>query len=87
MTVFTITVRNSENSITSANLAAVELLFSDQTTMEVPAETPILPYQLPIGESVTIKVLWDWSERRGESVAIEVKTPEDYFGVTQITIP
>jgi hypothetical protein len=87
MTTFSFTVKNSENSITSANLTTVEVLFPDQTTIEVPAESPTLPYQLPIGESVTIKALWDWSESRGTTVAIEIKTPEDYFSVLQLTIP
>jgi hypothetical protein len=87
MTIFSITVSNSENSIASANLTTVELLFSDQTTLEVPTETPSLPYQLSIGESVSLTVVWDWSEKRGENVAIEIKTPEEYFGITQVLIP
>ncbi len=87
-TYFNITVRNSENSVASANLAVVELLFADQTELIVFNEPPpSLPYELPIGESVTLKCLWDWTDRRGESVAITVKTPEEYFGVTQVTIP
>ncbi len=88
VTVFSITVKNDENSIVSANLALVELLFTDETTLEVPVESPPgLPYTLPIGDSVTFKCLWDWTSRRGENIAIEIKTPENYFGITQVTIP
>ena len=88
MSFFNITVRNSENSIVSANLVLVELLFADQTELIVFVEPPPdLPYDLPIGESVTFKCLWDWTDRRGETVAITVKTAEEYFGVTQLAIP
>jgi len=66
----------------------VELLFADQTELIVFVEPPPdLPYILPIGESVTFKCLWDWTDRRGENVAITIRTPEEYFGVTQQTIP
>jgi hypothetical protein len=88
MTYFNITVKNSENSIVSADLTTVELLFSNGTTQEVPVESPPeLPYTLPIGDTVTLKCLWDWSDNRTETVAIMVKTPEGYLGYFQKTIP
>jgi len=88
MTYFNITVENSENSIVSANLTLVEIVFADYTTLEVPVESPPeLPYTLPIGDTVTLKCLWDWSDYRGETVAIYVETPEGYLGYLQQTIP
>jgi hypothetical protein len=88
MSTFNITVTNSEYSVTPANIAYVELLFADQTTQIVTTEPrSSLPSELPIGESVTLKVLWDWADRRGESVAITIKTIEGYFGILQETVP
>lgn len=87
MTSFSITVKNSENSIASADLELVEVLFADETSLEVPVESPSLPYTLPIGDSVTLTCVWDWTNSREEYVAITVKTPEEYFGITQQTIP
>jgi len=88
MTYFNITVKNSENSIVSANLTLVEIVFADYTTLEVPIESPPdLPYTLPIGDTVTFKCLWDWADNRGETIAITVKTPEGYLGYLQQTIP
>jgi len=85
---FSITVKNSENSIAAANLTLVEIMFEDYTTVEVPVEsTPELPYTLPIGGTVTLKCLWDWSDYRGETVGIQVKTPEGYLGYKQQTLP
>jgi len=88
MTFFNITVKNSENSIVSANLTLVEILFTNSTTQEVPVESPPdLPYTLPIGGTVTLKCLWAWADNRGETIAITVKTPEGYLGYLQQTIP
>jgi hypothetical protein len=88
VTFFNITVKNSENSIVSANLTLVEILFSNGTTLEVPVESPPdLPYTLPIGDTVTLKCLWDWVDNREETIAITVKTPEGYLGYLQQTIP
>ena len=88
MTFFNITVKNSENSIVSANLTLVEIGFADYTTLEVSIESPPeLPYTLPIGDTVTLKCLWDWIDNRGETIAITVKTPEGYLGYLQQTIP
>jgi len=85
---FSITVKNSENSIAAANLTLVEIMFEDYTTVEVPVESPPeLPYTLPIGDTVTLKCLWDWSDHRGETVGIQVKTPEGYLGYKQQTLP
>ena len=88
VTVFKITVKNSENSIVSADLSLVEVLFTNGTTLEVPVESPPdLPYTLPIGDTVTLKCLWDWSDYRGQTVGIHVKTPEGYLGYIQQTLP
>ena len=88
MTFFNITVKNSEYSIVSANLTLVELRFPDGTTQEVSVESPPdLPFTLPIGDSVTFKCLWDWSDSGGETVAITVETPEGYLGYSPQTIP
>jgi hypothetical protein len=85
---FRITVKNSENSIAAANLTTVEIMFEDYTTEEVPVESPPdLPYTLPIGDSVTLKCLWNWSGHRGETVGIYVNTPEEYIGYRQQTLP
>jgi hypothetical protein len=88
MTIFNITVENSENSIVSANLTLVEILFTNGTIHEVSVESPSeLPYKLPIGDTVTLKCLWDWADNREETIAITVKTPEGYLGYIQQTIP
>lgn len=88
MTYFSITVKNSENSIVAANLTLVEIMFEDYTTEEVSVESPPdLPYTLPIGDTVTLKCLLDWSDHRGETVGIYVKTPEGYLGYIQQTLP
>jgi hypothetical protein len=87
VTFFNITVKNSENSIVSANLTLVEILFSNGTTLEVSVESPDLPYTLPIGDTVTLKCLWDWVDNREVTIAITVKTPEGYLGYLQQTIP
>ncbi len=88
VTAFNITVKNSENSIASANITLVELLFSDETSLEVSVEPPPdMPFTLEIGESVTFRCLWNWAGKRGENVAITVQTPEEYLGITQIITP
>jgi len=85
---FSITVKNSENSIVAANLTTVEIRFADYTTEEVSVESPPgLPYTLQIGDTVTLKCLWNWSGHRGETVGIYVKTPEGYLGYQQKTLP
>lgn len=85
---FNMTVKNSENSIVNANLTLVQIMFADYTTEEVPVELPPgIPYMLPIGESVKLKCVWDWSDNRGETVGIYAKTPEGYLGYLQKTIP
>ena len=88
VTFFKITVKNSENSIVSANLTLVELLFGNGTTLEVSVESPpALPYTLPIGDTVTLKCLLNWVDNREETIAIMVNTPEGYLGYLQHTIP
>jgi len=85
MTYFNITVTNSEYSIVDANLTVVELFFQNYTSLEV--SVPGLPYTLPIGDTVTLQCLWDWSGDQEETVAIYVSTPEGYLGSTQETLP
>ena len=85
---FNITVKNSENSIAVANLTTIEVLLSDGTTQVVSVQSPPeLPYNLPIGDTVTLKCLFDWSEKRTETIAITVKTPEGYLGYLLKTLP
>jgi hypothetical protein len=84
---FSITVKNSENSIAAANLTVVEIRFQDYTTEEVSVESPSLHYTLSIGDTVTLNCLWDWSDHREETVAIYVKTPEGYLGYIQQALP
>ena len=86
-TFFNITVSNSEHSIDVANITTVEVIFSNYTSLEVAVEAPELPHTIPIGESVTLKVLWDWSNNRQEAVAILVKTSEGYLGYLSHTTP
>jgi hypothetical protein len=88
MTHFNITVTNSEYSIDVANLTTVEIVFSNYTSIEASVEAPpALPYTLEIGDSVTLKVLWDWTNSRQETVGIYVTTPEGYIGYLQQTTP
>jgi hypothetical protein len=55
---FSIAVKNSENSIVTANLINVEIMFEDYTTENVSVESPPgLPYKLSIGGTVTLKCL------------------------------
>jgi hypothetical protein len=85
---FNIIVKNSENSIVAANLTLVEIVFTNGTTQEVPVESPPdMPYTLPIGDTITLKCLWEWTDNRGETIAITVETPEGYLGYLQKTIP
>jgi hypothetical protein len=84
---FSITVKNSENSIDDANITTVEVVFEDYTTEEASVESPSLPHTLSIGDEVTLDCLWDWSDHRGETVQIYVKTSEGYLGYTQKTLP
>jgi hypothetical protein len=84
---FSITVKNSENSIAAANLTTVEIRFEDYTIEEASVESPSLPYTLSIGDTVTLNCLWNWSDHRGETVGIYVMTPEGYIGHIQQTLP
>ncbi len=85
MTYFNITVTNSEYSIVDANLTVVELFFANYTSIE--ASVPDLPYLLPIGDTVTLQCLWDWSGDQEETVGIYVTTPEGYLGYAAAEIP
>ncbi|MDX1813235.1 MAG: hypothetical protein R3319_00425 [Candidatus Bathyarchaeia archaeon] len=88
MTYFNITVSNSEYSIDSANLSTVEVIFSNYTSLDLSVEAPpAIPYTLEIGESVTLNVLWDWTNSREEPIAIMVTTLEEYIGYLQHTTP
>lgn len=84
---FSISVKNSENSIEAANITVVEIVYEDYTTEEVSIESPDTPYILSIGDIVTLQCLWDWSDHRGETVGIYVKTPEGYLGYIQQALP
>jgi len=83
-TYFNVTVSNSEYSTVSANLTRISVNLEDQTTVEVAVESPGLPYTLQIGETVTFKCLWDWSDREEEAAIVVVETPEGYFGQSEI---
>jgi hypothetical protein len=85
-TYFNVTVTNSEHSIISANITSIKLNLEDETTVEVVTESPSLPYTLSIGETVTLKCLWDWTDRRGEGVIVVVDTSEGYFGQSEIYV-
>jgi hypothetical protein len=82
-TYFNVTVTNSEHSTIPANLTRVQLSFQDQTSLEVPTETPTLPYELSVGESVILKVLWDWTEQQDTPIIVVVETAEGYFGLSE----
>jgi hypothetical protein len=82
-TYFNVTVTNSIYSTLTANLTRIQLNLQDQTSVEVSTETPTLPYELPIGESITFKCLWDWTDRQNEAIIVVVETAEGYFGQSQ----
>jgi hypothetical protein len=84
-TYFNVTVSNSEYSTLSANLTQFKVNREDQTTEEVAVESPPdLPYILSVGESVTFKCLWDWTDIQEERVIVVVETSEGYFGQSEI---
>jgi hypothetical protein len=82
-TYFNVTVTNSEYSTIPANLTLVQLNFQDQTSLEVSTETPILPYELSIGQSVILKCLWDWTDKQDTAIIVVVETAEGYFGQSE----
>ncbi|UCC58849.1 MAG: hypothetical protein JSW14_02815 [Candidatus Bathyarchaeum sp.] len=84
-TYFNVTVSNSEYSTIPANLTQIKVNLEDQTSVEVAVESPPdLPFTLSIGETVTFKCLWDWTDRQGEGVIVVVETSEGYFGQSTI---
>lgn len=84
---FSITVKNSENSIDDANITKVEVMFEDYTTEEATVESPNTPYTLAIGGTVTLDCTFDWSDHRSETVQIYVTSSEGYVGYIQKTLP
>jgi hypothetical protein len=81
---FELTVENSKNSIVSANLTSVEMQLEDSTIVTATIEQPAdLPYTLEIGETVTIRCLWDWSSHRQETITLAVQTEEGFIGYLQ----
>lgn len=85
-TYFNVTITNSIYSILPANLTIVKLNFADQTSLEVPSEIPTLPLELPVGQSVTLKCLWDWTDRQETPIIVVVETDEGYFGISETYI-
>lgn len=85
-TYFNVTVTNSIHSTLPANLTSVKLNFADQTSLEVTTETPAIPLELPVGESVTLKCLWDWTDRQETAIIVVVETDEGYFGQSETYI-
>jgi hypothetical protein len=86
-TSFQVTVKNTETSISSADISTVQLFFENGTLTEVPIHTPTTPYNLPIGESVTLTCTLNWEQYRGETVSVSVETPEGYYGYNQLVLP
>jgi hypothetical protein len=84
---FSITVKNSENSIDEADITEVEVIFEDYTSEDATIEAPSTPYILEIGDEVTLDCVLDWSDHQGETVQIYVTTSEGYIGYTQQTLP
>jgi hypothetical protein len=82
-TYFNVTVANSEYSTLPANLTLVQLNFQDQTSLQVTTETPTLPYELQVGQSVILKCLWDWTDKQETPIIVVVETAEGYFGQSQ----
>ncbi|MDG6221833.1 MAG: hypothetical protein IAX21_06735 [Candidatus Bathyarchaeota archaeon] len=82
---FDITVENSENSAEPATIVAIEII-TDTTTINVPVILPqTLPYEIPIGQSVTMTCAWDWSATRNQNIVITVETSEGFLGYSYET--
>lgn len=82
--VFEVTVKNSENSIATANITTVQLQLEDDTIVTATIEQPAnLPYTIEIGETVTLRCLWDWSSNRQETIILAVQTEEGYLAYKQ----
>ena len=82
---FDITVENSEYSLEPATIVAIEVI-TDTETIEVPVESPqALPYDIPIGDSVTMTCTWDWSTTRDQNILITVETSEGFLGYSYET--
>ena len=87
-TAFDILVKNSENSIETANIATVQLQLEDSTIVNATIEQPKeIPYTLQIGNTVTLRCLWNWADHRTESIIVAVQTTAGYIGYTQSETP
>ncbi|MFZ7137297.1 MAG: hypothetical protein ACOWW1_02605 [archaeon] len=81
---FDITVENSEYSIDPATIVAIEV--TTDTTITVPVTSPqALPYDIAIGDSVTMTCTWDWSATREQNIFITVETSEGFIGYSYET--
>jgi len=82
---FDITVENSEYSVEPATIVGIEVI-TDTETINVPVEAPqALPYNIPIGDSVTMTCTWDWSTTRDQNIVITVETSEGFLGYSYET--
>jgi hypothetical protein len=82
---FDITVENSEYSVQPATIVAIEVI-TDTETINVPVESPqALPYDIAIGDSVTMTCTWDWSDTRDQNIVITVETYEGFLGYSYQT--
>ena len=81
---FDITVENSEYSVEPATIVAIEV--TTDTTINVPVQSPqALPYDIAIGDSVTMTCTWDWSTTRDQNILITVETSEGFLGYSYET--
>ncbi len=81
---FDITVENSEYSVEPATIVAIEV--TTDTTINVPVQSPqALPYDIAIGDSVTMTCTWDWSATREQNIFITVETSEGFIGYSYET--
>lgn len=87
-TAFNIIVKNSENSIETANITKVQLQLEDSTIVNATIEQPTeIPYTLQIGNTVTLRCLWNWADHRTESIIVAVQTSAGYIGYAQSETP
>jgi hypothetical protein len=82
---FEITVENSEYSVEPATIVVVEVI-TDSETINVPLTSPqSLPFDIPIGDSVTMTCNWNWSANRDQNIVITVETSEGFLGYSYQT--
>ena len=82
---FNITVENSEYSVEPATIVGVEVS-TNTDIINIPVESPqALPYDIAIGDSVTLTCTWDWSATRDQNIVITVETSEGFVGYSYET--